>query len=153
MGTMIDEIDLKILQTLQANGRVSVLELAEAVGLSPTPCARRMKQMEAQGLIKGYTALVDPEHLGLNLDVFVNVRLRNAREKLNKEFENYIRKMPETLDCYLVTGEYEYLIHVRVQDISDFNEWLHRMLTHLPIVTMTHSIVCLKRVKCSAGEA
>src|SRR6056297_1444956 len=108
--SLMDSIDRRILATLQAEGRLPVTDLAERVGLSPTPCARRMTRLEGEGLITGYSARVDPEKLGYPITVFVFVELeRQSRDALDG-FERAIRRFPEVLECHLMTGSRDILL-------------------------------------------
>ena len=149
----LDEIDCKILNTLQQEGRISILDLAEEVGLSPTPCARRVKRMEDEGIIQGYAAVLNPRALGVHLDVFVNVRLRSSTREAIDIFEGAIQSMPEVVECYLVTGNYDYLVHLRVTDIDDFKSFVRERLSSIASVGETVSSIALEQTKHTTSIA
>lgn len=143
----LDEIDRAILDILQHDGRISILDLAEKVGLSATPCARRVKRLEDEGVIERYAAVLNPRLLGKHLDVFVNVRLRNSTSKAIEIFERAIKRMPEVVECYLVTGTYDYLVHLRVNDIDDFKTYVRERLSEIASVGETVSSIALEQTK------
>src|SRR5713226_3917894 len=120
----LDEIDVRILEILQKEGRISTLQLSDRVGLSATPCTRRVKRLEKDGVIERYVALVNPKYVGRNFSAFVNVRLRNSTRQSNETFEKAIRNMPEVVACYSVTGKFDYLLHVRVADVTMFRDFV-----------------------------
>lgn len=141
-----DEIDIKILEVLQREGRISMLDLADRVGLSATPCARRVKEMEANGLIRGYAALLNAEALGLSTQALVRVRLRRSRE-CTDEFEGAVLNMPEVLRCAKVAGLYDYLLFVVAPDMKSMGEWMRQKLLSLPGVIQTDTSVVIELVK------
>jgi Lrp/AsnC family leucine-responsive transcriptional regulator len=143
----LDEIDCNILNVLQQEGRISILDLAERVGLSATPCARRVKRLEDKGVIERYVAVLNPRVLGKQLDVFVNVRLRLSTRKAIEVFERAIKSMPEVVECYLVTGTYDYLVHIRVADIDDFKSYVRERLSGIASVGETVSSIALEQTK------
>ena len=143
----MDEIDCRILEVLQHQGRISILDLAEKVGLSPTPCARRVKRMEDLGVIEGYMAVLNPKALGIGLDVFVNVRLRSSTRKEIENFEQAIQGMPEVVECYLVTGGYDYLLHLRVADVDVFKDFVREDLINIASVGESLSSIALEKTK------
>ena len=143
----LDKIDRSILNTLQLEGRISILELSERVGLSATPCARRVKRLEDEGVIERYAAVLNPRLLGKQLDVFVNVRLRSSTSEAIEVFEQAIKSMPEVVECYLVTGNYDYLVHLRVDDINDFKNYVRERLSGIPSVGETVSSISLEQTK------
>lgn len=126
----LDKTDLKILQTLQENGRLSNVELSERVALSPSPCLRRLNQLEKAGMIERYAALLSPAHLGLNLQVFISVSINkapNARE----EFADAVSGWKSVLSCYALTGETDYLLHAFFTDMNAFSHFvLDELLSH-----------------------
>jgi len=137
---LLDQIDLRILQQLQNDGRVTNAELADRVALSPSPCLRRVKQMETNGVIRGYVALVDPEALGLAVTAFVRVRLSRQDDRHLTMFEDTIAALPEVMECYLMTGEADYQLRILVASLTDFEDFLRKKLTHVPgIAEMTTS--------------
>ena len=144
-----DKIDCSILNILQQEGRISIIDLAERVGLSATPCARRVKRLEDDGVIERYAAVLNPRVLGRRLDVFVNVRLRNSTSDAIAVFEQAIKSMPEVVECYLVTGNYDYLVHIRVEDIDDFKNYVRERLSGIASVGETVSSIALEQTKRS----
>ena len=123
----LDALDVKILECLQADGRITNQELSEKVGLSPSPCLRRVRQLEADGIITGYVALVSPNHVGLTISAFVRVRLNQQDEKHLAIFETAVADFPEVMECYLMTGEADYQLRVLVPSLSDFEDVLRRL--------------------------
>ena len=149
---MIDGIDSKILKALQRNGRLSQLELAEEVGLSPTPCARRVKKLEAEGYIRSYTALIDEGKLGFGFSIFVSVRLDKQIDDRLLSFEQAVGRYPEVVDCWLMTGGFDYLLRVAVSNLHEFERFLTRKLTKIEGVASIESSIPLRRVKESVAR-
>lgn len=143
---MIDKTDIKILQVLQDNARISNTELAASISLSPTPCARRVKQLEDSGVIASYQCLVDPEKVGLNLTAMVSVTMdRHTADRFEK-FEHAAMQLPEVMECYVVTGQdSDFLIKVLVRDMRHYEEFLLRRLTKLEGVSGVHSSFVLRQ--------
>jgi len=140
----MDSIDRRILATLQAEGRLPVTDLAERVGLSPTPCARRMTRLEGEGLITGYSARVDPEKLGYPITVFVFVELeRQSRDALDG-FERAIRRFPEVLECHLMTGSRDILLKIAARDLKSFDAFLEDDLMTVPGIRSTRTSFSLR---------
>ena len=140
----MDAIDRRILSTLQAEGRLSVTDLAERVGLSPTPCARRMTRLEGEGLITRYSARVDPEKLGYPITVFVFVELdRQSRDALIG-FERAIRRFPEVLECHLMTGSRDILMKIAARDLKSFDTFLEDDLMTVPGIRSTRTSFSLR---------
>ena len=125
----IDQIDRKILTRLQKDGRIANNDLAADVGLSPSPCLRRVKALEESGVIRTYVALVDPALVDLPVNVFVSVTLEKQIEERLDAFEDAIRQRPEVLECYLMTGEADYLLRVVVPDLAAYEQFLKTHLT------------------------
>jgi len=143
----LDQFDLKILKALQDNARITTQELAEYVGLSPTPCARRVKRMEEEGFIDKYVTLLNPKKMGVGLNVFVNVRLNTQAAKAFEAFEEAIRNLPEVAGCYLLAGNYDYLLQVRVPDVEAFRSFIRERLTTIEGIGETQSSVVLQQAK------
>ncbi len=143
----LDEIDKRILRELQANARISNVELAARVGLSPSPCLRRVRELERRGVIRRYATLLDPNAVGLGVSVFVQVSLEQQVEKRLEEFERAIRARPEVMECYLMTGDADYLLRVVVPDLPAFERFLLEALTRIPGVASIKSSFALKQVK------
>ncbi len=124
----LDHVDRAILRLLQQDGRMANVDLAEAVHLSPSACLRRVRRLEEGGSIDRYVALVDPSAIGLGTDVFVEITLVGQDEGTLEEFERAVSERPEIMSCHLMAGDFDYLVHVVVRDVADY-EVLHR--THL----------------------
>jgi DNA-binding Lrp family transcriptional regulator len=145
--TELDAFDLRILDALQEDARITILDLAERVGLSPTPCARRVKRLEEEGVISRYVTLLNAERLGIGLNVFVNVRLRSQTKQSVDIFDRAINELPEVVECYLLTGEYDYLLHLRVADIAALRAFVRDHLITIESVGATHSSIALEQTK------
>ncbi len=146
----MDEIDMKILEILQQDGRVSMLSLADRVGLSPTPCARRVKQMEDSGMIERYVALVKPQAIGLNVAALISVQLHHSKQAA-QSFERKISQMPHVISCFVTAGSSDYLLYVLARDINDLARWSRDYLITIPDVAHTHTSVVLEIVKDSTA--
>ena len=143
---MFDEIDRAILRRLQANGRLSNVMLAEEVGLSESACLRRVKSLEKSGVIERYVMLVDQGAAGKSGNVFVQITLeRQTREELEK-FEQAVRKVPEVMECYLMSGTSDYMLRVIVEDTTDYERLHTQYLTCLPGVVRVQSSFALRTV-------
>ncbi|MCV0394876.1 MAG: Lrp/AsnC family transcriptional regulator [Rhizobiaceae bacterium] len=142
----LDAIDRKILAQLQDNGRITINELAERVGLSATPCLRRIKRMEADGVITGYAANVDQVIVGLPVNVFVNVTLTRQSETELEEFEAAVTACPEVMECYLMTGSSDFLLRVVAADLFAYERFLKSTLTRIPGIANIQSSFALKQV-------
>jgi DNA-binding Lrp family transcriptional regulator len=145
----LDRYDKSILQVLQTEGRVSNSALAERVNLSESACLRRVRALEESGLIEGYTALISQQKAGCPVNVFVNITLDRQDELDLRKFEEAVRKMPEVMECYLMTGDYDYLVRVVVADTADFERLHSKHLTRLPGVARVHSSFALRTVQKS----
>jgi Lrp/AsnC family leucine-responsive transcriptional regulator len=151
MRMNIDETDRLILEALQRDGRVSNVELASRVHLSESACLRRVKSLENSGVIQGYRATVDPGRVGLPDNVFVSVGLASQDQSDLDAFEEAVRRVPEVMECYLMTGDFDYLLRVVAAGAADY-ERIHRQhLTRLPSVARVHSSFALRVVQDSAG--
>lgn len=141
----LDKYDRLILQTIQQQGRMSNQELAEVINLSPSPCLRRVKQLEESGLIDGYVALINARKLGLTLLSFIQISMdKHTPERFNG-FESAISEFSEVLECHLITGQSaDYLIKVIVKDMDDFQQFLLNKLTRIEGVSGVHSSFVLK---------
>ncbi len=147
MKVTLDKIDKHILQLMQANGRISNLELAEKVGLSPTPCSRRVKQLEESGLIDRHVTILNAEALGLNLTVIIGISMDRHTPDRFEEFETAITQMPEVIECSIVTGQSaDFLLKVVVKDMQHYEKFLLGQLTKLSGVTGVHSSFVLRKV-------
>ncbi len=145
----LDDIDRRLLGALQENGRLPVTDLAEKIGLTTSPCLRRLKILEQAGIIRGYAALVDQQQVGLPVSVFVSVKLEMQREEALERFEATIRDCPEVVECYLMTGPRDYLLRVVAQDLSAYERFLKQTLTRVEGVASIESSFALTQVKYS----
>ncbi len=142
----IDEYDRAIVDALQQDGRMSNVELAAEVHLSESACLRRLRRLESSGLIERYAAIVDPVHAGVPGNVFVHITLSSQEQEDLKAFESAVRRVPEVMECYLMTGEFDYLVRVVVADTADFERIHSQTLTSLPGVARVHSSFALRSV-------
>jgi len=147
MSLALDRIDKHILRLMQVNGRISNLELADQVGLSPTPCSRRVKRLEESGLITGHVTLLDPQALGLNLTAIVGIAMDRHTPDRFESFEKAIASMPEIIECSIVTGQTaDFLLKVVVRDMQHYEKFLLGHLTRLDGVTGVHSSFVLRNI-------
>jgi Lrp/AsnC family leucine-responsive transcriptional regulator len=142
----LDELDRKILEQLQSDGRMSNQELSDKIGLSPSPCLRRLRQLEAEGVIQRYVALVDPESVGLGVTAFVRVRLDQQDDRHLAHFEAAVAEFPEVMECYLMTGEADYQLRVLVGSLGEFEDFLRRRLTRIQGVGQVTTSFALRPV-------
>ncbi len=143
----LDKIDIQILQCLQADSSLSNVELAEKVHLSPSPCARRVKILRDSGFFRGSVTLLDPDKLGLSVNVFIQVSLSHQIKKNLQQFEQVVASWPEVMECYLMTGDFDYLIRVAVPDLHTYQEFLDTRLTLVKGVDNIRSSFSLKQVR------
>jgi Lrp/AsnC family transcriptional regulator, leucine-responsive regulatory protein len=151
MPIHLDEIDRHILQELQEDARISNRELASRVGLSPAPCLRRVKQLEQAGVIRKYVALLDPIALRAGVTVFVQVSLDMQAQERVEIFEKAIARRPEVLECYLMSGEVDYLMRVVVPDVATYERFLKDCLARIESVATIKSNVAFKQIKFSTS--
>ncbi|WP_425067373.1 Lrp/AsnC family transcriptional regulator [Reyranella sp.] len=149
----LDDIDRRIIAALQAEGRLPMVDLAERVGLSPTPCQRRVKRLEEEGVIERYGALVSPPSLGLALQAMVQVTLDDHSEKTVDAFEAAIRARPEVVACYAMTGDMDFLLHVLAPDLASFSDFAMKALLRMPGVRGTRSSFIMQAVKSDLAWA
>lgn len=142
----LDSIDLKILRILQAEGKLSNTELAERVGLSATPCLRRVKRLEQEGIILGYRAELDRSKIGLGLTVLVDVKMDGPRNENSTKIQELFRTMPEVLSCHLVSGEYDLMLEVTVPDLASYERFLLGNLLGLHMFRDIRSHVVIRTV-------
>ena len=140
-------MDVKILRELQINADLSMQELGDRVGLSHTPCWRRVKRLQDSGVIKRKVTLLDPEQLHLAVNVFVHVTLRNHQENGLTLFEESVQAVPEIVECYTVSGDRDFLLRVVVADVAAYEQLLKRVLINLPGVDNLSSTFALSQVK------
>ncbi|MEX2307956.1 MAG: Lrp/AsnC family transcriptional regulator [Pirellulales bacterium] len=143
----LGETDAKLLELLQQNARLSNVLLARRVDLSPSACLRRVRTLEARGLIRNYVTLLDPIQLGLGVSVFIQVSLEKKDEASLKRFERAMAQRREVMECYLMTGDSDYLLRVVVPNVAAFERFLMEHLTKIPGIGMIKSSFTLKQVK------
>jgi len=142
----IDKIDKTLLRLLQRNARATNTELAEQVNLSESACLRRVRALETSGLIQGYVALLDQRQAGYAADVFVHIALDRQQHSGLDAFESAVRKIPEVMECYLTTGDFDYLLRLVVVDLQDFERVHRQHLTRLPNVARVQSSLAVRTV-------
>ena len=145
----LDDIDRNILAVLQADGRISLADLSAKVGLSPSPCLRRIRILERDGIIARYVAVLDQGKVGLPVSVFVSIKLESQREQALERFNKAIAKWPEVLECYLMTGPRDYLLRIVVADLSAYERFLKQKLTKVDGIASIESSFALEQVKYS----
>ncbi len=145
----LDTIDRKILAALQADSRISMQELGEKVGLSPSPCHRRVRLLEERGVITRYIAMVDQRAVGLPVSVFVSIKLERQKEEDLDRFAKAISGWQEVLECYLMTGPRDYLLRVVVSDLAAYERFLKQKLTRLDGIASIESSFALDQIKYS----
>jgi DNA-binding Lrp family transcriptional regulator len=143
----LDAIDLRILGQLQQDGSLTNVELARRVHLSPSPCLARVKALEAAGVIQRYVALANAKLLGLGLNVFISISLKEQSKDSLAEFERRIAEHDEVMECYLMTGDSDYLIRVAVADIAALERFILEQLTPIPGIEKIRSSFALKQVR------
>ena len=142
----LDPIDVSMLEQLQSHGRISNQDLSEKVGLSPSPCLRRLKALEASGVIMRYVALVDPARAGLTVSAFVRVRLDRQDDRHLHTFEEAVAGFPEVMECYLMSGDADYQLRVLVASLNAFEDFLRHKLTRIEGVAQVNTSFALRPV-------
>lgn len=145
----LDHIDRRIIAELQSDGRMTAQQLAVRVGLSPSPCARRVRLLEERGVITGYTAVIDQDQVDLPISVFASIKLERQREEELERFNAAISRWPEVVDCYLMTGQRDYLLRIVVRDLHAYDRFLKEKLTRLDGVASIESSFALSQIKRS----
>jgi Lrp/AsnC family transcriptional regulator, leucine-responsive regulatory protein len=143
----IDPTDKRILAILQEDGRRRNTELADAINMTPAPCLRRVKELEESGVIRKYVALVEPRLVGLNLTALIEVKLVSQTQPRLESFERAVSKLPNVLECFLVTGDWDYVLKVVVGDLDEYQKFLVTQLTSLRDVQNLKSTIVMKSVK------
>jgi Lrp/AsnC family transcriptional regulator, leucine-responsive regulatory protein len=143
----IDDINTRILRVLRRDGRISNLELAERAGLSPSACLRRVQELERDGVIKGYRAVIDPTKVGIGFVAYVTVGLNSHTKAAQEAFERAIARAPEVRECHNVTGTIEYILRVEVADLADYKHWHTDVLGVLPQVQAITTFVVMDSPK------
>ncbi len=147
METVFDEIDIEILKQLQANSRLSVRELSSKVHRSPTAVFERVHRMEQKGVIKAYTINLDIEKIGLGFVVFCNVKLRKINTEIHEQFAEAVLKMPEVVECFNVSGSFDYLLKVQVPDMKSYRRFVTERLGRLNALESVQSVFCMQTIK------
>jgi Lrp/AsnC family leucine-responsive transcriptional regulator len=143
----VDKFDLAILKVLQGDARASLLDISKRVGLSATPCWNRIRKMEADGVIQGYTARIDPAAIGFTETVIVQVTLESHTDETLYDFGRALEQIPEVLEAYLVSGDYDYYIRIAVKDTRDYERLLRERLYRIPGIRHTKSSFVLRTLK------
>lgn len=143
----LDRIDRKLLELLQQDGRLTNLELAEKVSLSPSPCLRRVRRLEEEGVIRQYVALLEPTKVGLGLTAYVNVKLEKRGKMPIEAFSDAVARWPEVVACYAMTGDIDYLLRVQVEDLEHYSRFvMDRLLKQQGVIDVRSNFV-LERIK------
>ncbi|AXB77328.1 Lrp/AsnC family transcriptional regulator [Novosphingobium sp. P6W] len=143
----LDELDRKIIAVLRADGRITVTDLAKAVGMSKTPCQVRLRRLIENSVIRGFKAVVDPVSLGLDHVAFAEVKLSDTRESALTEFNRAVRRIPEVEECHMIASSFDYLLKVRTADIRRYRMVLGEKISSLPHVASTSTFVAMETVK------
>jgi Lrp/AsnC family transcriptional regulator, leucine-responsive regulatory protein len=147
----LDAIDLKILEEVQKDGRISIVELARRVNLTKSPCAERLKRLEREGAIRGYGARLNPEMVGAAHLAFVQVQLKSTTADALADFNKAVMRAREIQACHMVAGGFDYLLKVRTPDIKGYRETLGAVISRLPHILQTHTYVVMEEVKDDAA--
>ncbi len=143
----LDRTDRHILTLLQGDGRISNVDLAREVALSPTPCLERVRRLERDGYIKGYVALADPAKLNASTLAFIQVSLTNTSTEKLRDFNQRMLDLPQVESCHMVAGGFDYLIKIRCADMQDYQRFLGEQLAVIPLIGQTHTYVVIEEVK------
>ena len=143
----LDRVDRHILELLQQDGRISMTELADRVGLTVTPCIERVRRLEREGIITGYYARVSPSALGAGLLVFVEISITHKSDRSFEDFRREIVSIPHVQECHLVSGDFDFMIKARISEIGQYRRLLGDILLRLPGVTQTKSCIVMEEVK------
>jgi Lrp/AsnC family leucine-responsive transcriptional regulator len=147
MAKGLDSIDRRILAELQDNGRMPIVELAERVNLTKTPCAERVRRLERDGIIKAYRAELDADAMGAGFVIIVHVTLNKTSDDALEKFNAAVMRVPEVQKCYLLAGQFDYMLEIRTSDISHYRNVLGDEIGKLPGVQQTNSFVVMEEVK------
>lgn len=147
----LDRIDRKLLAELQAEGRVTNVDLASRVGLTAPPCLRRVRALEEEGVIRGYHADLDPSKLGFSIMVFAMVSLRSQAEEDLRTFEDHIKGLPEVRECHMLNGEIDFILKIVSHDLQSFQEFLTSKLTPAPNVASVKTSLTIRTAKSEPG--
>ena len=147
----LDRIDYRILEILQNNGRITNVDLAEQVHLSPPPCLERVKRLEREGYIEKYVGILNPYKLGASLLAFIQVTLHSTASKDLEKFNQAVRQLGQVQECHMVSGGFDYLIKVRASDMQAYRDFLGHELADIPNVRETHTYVVMQEVKVESS--
>ena len=147
----LDDLDRKIIAVLREDGRITVTDLAQRVGMSKTPCQVRMRRLTESGVIRGFRAVIDPARLGLDHIAFAEVKLSDTREQALEEFNHAVRRIPEVEECHMIASSFDYLLKVRTADIRRYRMVLGEKISSLPHVASTSTFVAMETVKEANG--
>lgn len=145
----LDRVDVRIVAELQKDGRRSISQLADTVGLSDTPCARRVRLLEAAGVIESYAAIIDPARVGLKVQAFVRVKLNRHADDTVAQFQEAVEALEGVASCYAMTGDYDFLLHVVATDLESLSNFVLKSLLRVPCVRDVHSSIVLETMKRS----
>jgi Lrp/AsnC family transcriptional regulator, leucine-responsive regulatory protein len=145
---MLDEIDKHILRELSKDARMSIAELSHRVGLSPTPCARRLRQLETAGVVTGYTVVTNNASMGMDAEALALVRLGPVDAKTSERFEAAVALLPEIRDCYVVSGPSDYLLHIVCRNLADYEKFLKQHVRTKGLPMEIQTMIVLKKVTC-----
>ncbi len=143
----LDVIDLRILSVIQSDGRMPVVDLAERVNLSKSPCLKRLRRLEKDGFIQGYCARLDPKKLGQGHLVFVQVKLANTSRSVLEHFNRAVQDIPQIQSCHMMSGGYDYLLKIRTRDMEDYRIFLSDIISALPGIAQTSTFPVMEEVK------
>lgn len=143
----LDRLDCRILDVLQRDGRIAMTELAAKVALSPTACTERVRRLERDGIISGYHARLDPARIGKKLLVFVELKMSTKSDEVFDRVKQQIAHVPEVLECHLVSGDFDYLVKLRLKEMSEYRHLLGKILLKLPSATESRSYVVMEEIK------
>ena len=147
----LDRTDIRILEILQLNGRITNVDLAEQVHLSPPPCLERVKRLEREGYIEKYVGILNPYKLNAGLLAFIQVTLHSTASKDLKKFNAAVRQLQQVQECHMVSGGFDYLIKVRASDMQAYRDFLGHELANIPNVRETHTYVVMQEVKVESS--
>ncbi|MCY0096318.1 Lrp/AsnC ligand binding domain-containing protein [Hoeflea ulvae] len=147
MRRNLDPIDRRIVNELQTHGRQSIVDLADRVHLTKTPCSERVKRLERDGIITGYSAKIDPGEVDMGHVMIVHVNLSKTSDSSLEDFNRAVRLIPEVQSCLMIAGPFDYMLKVRTRDITQFRELLGERISKLPSVMQTHSFAVMETVK------
>nr|AIA16425.1 AsnC family [uncultured bacterium] len=146
----LDEIDRRILTALQREGRLQNIELAKKIGLSPSPCLRRVKLLEESGVIERYVALLDAAKIGMGLTVFARIWLKGQDNETVNKFTNEIKKLPQVVECHLMAGDCDFLLRVVAADLGDYRQFQLEHLTRIEVVQNVKTEIPMQKIKLSS---